>query len=369
MGSNFLILTACGVITESVKDAIRASFESSAASGFNEEFARHNFKYAAEMKRGDREYEEKEIHYEFVDYEEIPLTRETAVELVKYIKDNHFDVIVGVGGGKAQDFVRAAGHYMDITMALVPTVAATNASATNYCVIYNAEGTRITDFWKLRECQQLVLADPNILINAPLRTLSAGIGDTISTFYEALNVAKRTGNTEFYPASGWAYIKASIELFYKCGPEAYKLAKEKKVSPAYETVISLILHSVGPIRACCVSGIGHIIDEGLITFESCKKLMHGALVGYGVIPMMVFDNEDQEKIEKYIQFGIDVGIPVSFEELGIQNVSREELLKACETAVHGTMIQSFPYKVTAEELVDIMLKAETIVTEYLRNIQ
>jgi Glycerol dehydrogenase and related enzymes len=367
LGKKFLILTACGPITDLVKQEIIESLESTMVSRYNEAFALQNHKYSsAKAKAEEYDEENQKIDYSFVDYEKIPLTRDTAKGLADDIEKQGFDVVVGIGGGKALDFVRAARHYTPIKMVLVPTVAATNASATNLCVIYNAEGTEITDHWALRECQELVLADPKLLIGAPARTLSAGIGDTISTYFEALNAAKRTGNKGYYAASTWAYIEASIELLYQYGPEAYQSAKSGNVSPAYEAVVSLILHSVGPIRAGCVSGVGHIIDEGLLSLPPCKKRMHGELVGYGVLPMMLFDEEPKEKIERYIKFCIAVGIPVCFEDLGISGITESELEKAFDVAVNGTMIRSFPYLITRDELVQMTLKAETFVTSYLK---
>lgn len=365
-GRNILIITACSVMTEQVKQQITDSFNSSIESQLSNELNAQNHKYKQGLDIALQiEKEETDIKYTFADYDPIPLTFETAKELSEKIIAEKYDFVVGIGGGKAQDFVRAARHFTEFKMALVPTVSSTNASATNYCVIYNSEGNEITNFWALRECQELVLADPKILIGAPIRTLTAGIGDQISTYYEALNWSKRTGKQEFYSAATWEYIKASIDVLQKYGPIAYKDALEKKVSNAYETVIALILHTTGIIRAGCVSGVGHLIDEGLIALAPCRKFMHGELVGYGVIPMMVFDNEPKEKIYEYVDFCRAVHIPVTLKELGIENISEKDLELVCEKALNGTMVKSFPYEITKEEMKKMILDAEKLVNGYL----
>jgi hypothetical protein len=71
LGKNFLILTACGPITELVKQKITESMESSMASGYDQSFAMHNHKYAsakAKAEEYDKENSKKisDLEYDFI---------------------------------------------------------------------------------------------------------------------------------------------------------------------------------------------------------------------------------------------------------------------------------------------------------------
>ena len=100
--------------------------------------------------------------------------------LAEQVQAQGFDTVVGVGGGKGQDFARALTHFLPVKVILVPTLAATNASISTLSVIYTPDG-RIDQYWRMDNAPELVLADTEVLIQNPPPVLSAGIGDIMST--------------------------------------------------------------------------------------------------------------------------------------------------------------------------------------------
>lgn len=368
LGKRFLIVTACGPITKLVTEKIEKSFSSSMKSMLQPRFKETNHKYAGyEQFAESKESQCLDIEYYFLDFETKPITYSTAKELADFIREYDIDVIIGIGGGKGMDFARAANHFVpEVKVVLVPTTASTNASVSQMCVIYNEEGSEIMDFWYMTNPQVLVLVDTNLLISAPAKNLVAGIGDCISTYYEAQNVLNMLGRREYYADFTWDAIEAAIQILKRRGRDAVDANSKHEVNQAYESVVAQILHNCGPIRAITGVGYAHVYDEALICFEECRKQLHGNLVGYATIAMKLFGKEPLSDIHEYIDFCRSIGIPVTFAEIGIEKVSREAMYQNCQKALEGTTVKAFPITVTAEALTHYAFLAEETVRAYLK---
>jgi len=368
LGNRILIVTACGPITDMVREKIKSSFNTAVGDMIRPELAAHNHKYAAYKASAEQiENSRGAVEYYFLDYETKPITKANAKSLADFIEEFDIDVVVGIGGGKGMDFARAAAHFVpDVKVVLVPTSASTNASVSQMCVIYNAEGSAIEDFWYMTNPPSLVMADTSLLIGAPTRNLAAGIGDCISTYYEAQNVLKMLNRREYYADITWDAIEASINILKREGPDAVKAANEHKINRAYESVVAQILHNCGPIRAITGVGYAHVYDEALICYPACRKQLHGNLVGYATIAMKLFGNEPIEDIHEYIDFCREIGIPVTFEEIGLKDVTKESMMEKCEIALKGTTVKAFPIVVSADILTKYAFKAEKVVQDYLK---
>ena len=85
-----------------------------------------------------------------------------------------------------------------------------------------------------------VLMDTEIIAESPLRFTVAGLGDAMSTFYEARAV-RASGGTNLsggHPCvASWALVSALRDTLLKVAPQAIKDLKDKKVSPAVEKII------------------------------------------------------------------------------------------------------------------------------------
>ena len=69
------------------------------------------------------------------------------------------DTIVGIGGGKTIDTAKAVAYYLKVPVAVVPTIAATDAPTSALSVIYTEEGIfentssyPVTQIWSFRYC-------------------------------------------------------------------------------------------------------------------------------------------------------------------------------------------------------------------------
>lgn len=360
MGNKFLVITSCRHENEYVYGTIRKSFASSCEEMLMPEIAEENFRYNRQMVQAKR-FDAMGLKptVEFVDYGGCEITERRVDELVRRVKEEGFDCVVGVGGGKGMDYARAVAYHTDRRCVLVPTMASTNASASPLCVIYSEDGSRQVACHYLANYQDLVIADTSMLIRSPARGFAAGIGDQLCTYLEVEYTNELMGTKERFPSLSWSVIRESCDIFLSQGKAAYEAAKAGRLTREYENVLSQVLYSNAHMRAAACSGFAHLLAKALVLFPGvAKKHMHGAQVAYAILPMKVHRGENKAEILRYADWCRDLDIPITLEELGIGGVSREELLAACREIAPAPTAE-LPY--TPEELTDSVLAANGIV--------
>ena len=93
------------------------------------------------------------------------------------------DVIIGIGGGRVLDTAKAVGDILNLPVTAIPTVGATCAAWAAVTIQYDDEGGFV-DFRLNKHSAKLVLADPEVILKAPVRYLHSGVVDTFAKFYE-----------------------------------------------------------------------------------------------------------------------------------------------------------------------------------------
>lgn len=368
VGKNLLVLTGSNTVRERLETDILDSMKRPTLQGLNPELTLINTRYAACSSRAkDWDARKAEITCTFLSVRDKILSRTTAKELALFAAENGFDVIVGAGGGKALDFARAIRNFLPVKTILIPTSAATNASVSQSSMIYTEDGARIDAYWKLDTAPELVLVDTALLLQMSPSMLSAGIGDMICTYYEALcNVDKQRG-AENYSLLSLEGVRLGIDIMHRAAPAALKALQEQKCNQAFESIVSMILHNCGPFRSICGIGFAHILDEVMLLLNTSRKVMHGLRVGWATIPMLLYQGADHGCVERYIDFCRTIHIPTTVETLGLAGITRSSWYEACDYVVRaGTCIADLPFPVTASELVDSVWAAEEFVSRYVK---
>ncbi len=88
--------------------------------------------------------------------------------------------VLGIGGGKTLDTAKALAHFMNVPVAIAPTIASTDAPCSALSVIYTDEG-EFDSYLMLPRNPNMVIVDTQIVAGAPARLLAAGIGDALAT--------------------------------------------------------------------------------------------------------------------------------------------------------------------------------------------
>ena len=90
-------------------------------------------------------------------------------------------------------------------------------------------------------------------------------------------------------------------------------------------------------------------------------MYHGEKVAFGVLSPLVLENVSTEDLEEVVEFCINIGLPVTFEELGIKKLDEEKLMEAATLAcAEGDTAHNMPFEVTPESVYNAMLAADRI---------
>ena len=273
------------------------------------------------------------------------------------------DVILGIGGGKTLDTAKAIGYYSKIPVVVVPTIASTDAPTSALAVIYTPEG-EFSEYLMLPKNPDMVMMDTKVIAGAPARLLVSGMGDALSTYFEA-RANKASGNSTMAGGASTASAFALAELCYKTlladGVKA-KAAVDNGVSTkAVENIIEANTYLSGIGFESSGLAAAHAIHNGLTKLEECHHLFHGEKVAFGTLTQLVLENAPMEEITEVISFCRSVGLPTTLADMGVKEVTREKLVPVAEAAcAEGETIHNMPFVVTPEAVLAALLTADKL---------
>ena len=291
-------------------------------------------------------------------------TKAEATRVAQIARQQGADVAIGVGGGKTLDIVKAAAVEAGIKLVTVPTIASTDSPTSAATVWYDEHGD-CTGFecWPFNP--NVVLVDSEVIVQAPVRTFVAGIGDALSTWVEA-EAAQKTRALNLAGGvstmAAMALARLCFETLLEYGVEAKRAVAQKVLTPPVEKVIeaNVLLSGIGFESGGLATA--HMIANALPNFPECKKFMHGEKVGFGVISQLCLDDEKSfEEIHAIVDFEIAVGLPVTFAELNLAGIGRDRLKFIGDIcASKGSLCESHPFEVTSDSIVDAMIAADAL---------
>ncbi|MGF1724883.1 glycerol dehydrogenase [Photobacterium nomapromontoriensis] len=275
----------------------------------------------------------------------------------------HNDVIIGIGGGKTLDTAKSIAHYTKIPVVVVPTIASTDAPTSALAVIYTPEG-EFAEYLLFPKNPDMVVMDTAVIAKAPVRLLVAGMGDALSTYFEAranMTSGKATMAGGAPTRSAQALAKLCYETLLEDGLKA-KVAVENGVSTkAVENIIeaNTYLSGIG-FESSGLAG-AHAIHNGLTKLEECHHLYHGEKVAFGTLVQLVLENAAMEEINTVLNFCRSVGLPTNLFEMGVKELNHDKLFEVAQGATaEGETIHNMPFPVTAENVFSAILTAHQL---------
>lgn len=280
-------------------------------------------------------------------------------------KEANCNVILGLGGGKTIDAAKAVSDSLNVSVAVLPTIASTDAPTSALSVIYTEEGA-FEKYLFYTKNPELVLVDTQIISKAPTRLLVSGIADAMATLVEGKAVTQKNGNT----MAGGKQTLASIAIAEKCeetlfsyGLQALAANKAKVVTNALEAVVeaNTLLSGVG-FESCGLAA-AHAIHNGFTALKGdIHHLTHGEKVAYGTLTQLFLENRSKSELDKYIDFYQALGLPTTLKELHLENADYEELLKVGKQAtIEGETIYEMPFAISAQDVADALLAVDAYV--------
>lgn len=277
------------------------------------------------------------------------------------IEQTGADVLVGAGGGKAIDTAKIAADRAGIPVVIVPTIASTDAPCSGCAVRYTEDGVFDTVLYQKMN-PAAVLVDPGIIAAAPTRFLVAGMGDALSTWFEARSCDRTQSHNEcggLGTRVGLGIARLCYETLLGHGVAAKLACERHLVTPALERIVeaNILLSGIGFESAGLAAA--HAIHNGLTALSETHAYYHGEKVAIGVLAGLHLADADPDEIATVYAFCESIGLPTTLADIGLADADRSYLRRAAEKACAPE--QSIHHEagaIDAEKVLDAMLAAD-----------
>ena len=305
-------------------------------------------------------------------------SRNVVKALQTFAKENKCACTIGLGGGKAIDTAKCVAQGSNLI--ICPTIAATDAPTSHSAVLYT-DDHHFDDYAYFRQNPSVVLIDTKVIANAPARFLISGMGDALSTYFEARANERSFSNVNAGLPCGANRAKgtllgygtmAAMALATLCyqtllsdGAKAVAACENKVVTPALEKIIetNILLSGLGFESGGLAAA--HAIHDGLTLLPSHTKYFHGEMVAFGTICQLVLENAPEEELYEVLDFCLTVGLPVCLKDIGTESIDDEMLRAIAEkTCIPEESIHNMPFPVTVDMVAAAIKTADKIGYDY-----
>ncbi len=279
-------------------------------------------------------------------------TAENAEAAAEQAREFGSTFILAVGGGSKIDTAKIVSNELRIPFIAIPTSASHDGIASNRASLKSSDGSRSIE----SASPMGVLADTEVIVEAPYRLLASGCADVISnlTAVKDWDFARRLKGESF---SGSAYalaMRAAESIVEYSG--LIKPNVEESVWFAIKPIImsGISMSIAGSSRP--TSGAEHMISH-MLDIRCPGKALHGEQCGVGSILTMYLHGGDWEQIRDALAV---IGAPTTARELGIP---AEDLIYAM---AHATEIRSDRFTILGdkgitEEVAEKVAKATGVI--------
>ncbi|MCK4434048.1 NAD(P)-dependent glycerol-1-phosphate dehydrogenase [Candidatus Bathyarchaeota archaeon] len=237
----------------------------------------------------------------------------------KKMKSSKPQVVLGIGGGTKIDVAKLSSAHQETPFISIPTTASHDGIASPLSSVKGFE----KPYSVMAEAPIAIIADTNIIMQAPWRHVISGCGDVIAKFtsvkdWRLAHEEKR----EYYGDYAASLALMSAKLVMQ-NAELIKSRKEEGLRVLLEALIScgVSMSIAGTSRPC--SGSEHLFSHALNMIKP-NHAMHGEQCGVGTIMTAYLHKLDWKRIKETLEM---LGAPTNADELG---VDKEDIIRALE---------------------------------------
>ena len=230
-------------------------------------------------------------------------------------------VLFGVGGGTIIDAAKISSGSQNIPFISVPTAVSHDGIASPLASVKGSD----KPYSILAQAPLAIIADTEVIAQAPWRFVVSGCGDVISKFTAVKDwkLAHQEFN-EYYGGYAASLALMSAKLVIE-NAELIVNHKEEGLRVLLEALIScgVAMSIAGSSRPC--SGSEHLFSHALDMVNS-RHAMHGEQCGVGSILCAYLYHSNWQNIKNTLKL---IGAPTTAGELGVKDA---DVVKALEVA-------------------------------------
>jgi len=208
------------------------------------------------------------------------------------------------------------------------------------------------------------LVDTQVIAMSPPRLLVAGMGDALATWFEAKTCVEghvKNVRGGLSTQSALALAKLCYDTLLDDGADALRAVQTQVVTPALERLVeaNTLLSGIGFESSGLAAA--HAIHNGLTTIAATRAYLHGEKVAFGLLTQLVLEGTPRAVVERVLTFATEVGLPITLANIGLTELSKEQLKKIAIRATAETeTIHNEPFEVQPEMVADAILAADAM---------
>ena len=275
----------------------------------------------------------------------------------------------GSAGGKTLDTAKALAHFMNVPVAIAPTIASTDAPCSALSVIYTDEG-EFDSYLMLPRNPNMVIVDTQIVAGAPARLLAAGIRRCAGYLVRSPRLLPyrrhHHGGREVHPGA-LALAELCYNTLLEEGEKAMLAAEQHVVTPALERVVEANTYLSGVGFESGGLAAAHAIHNGMTAIPDAHHYYHGEKVAFGTLTQLVLENAPVDEIETVAALCHSVGLPITLAQLDIKGDIPTKMRLVAEAAcAEGETIHNMPGGVDSDQVYAALLVADQYGQRFLQ---
>ena len=303
----------------------------------------------------------RSIRHAFIDFGGESTWKEIEKIRDACIQGGH-DAIINCGGGKTLDAGRcaaagAATNVMKVPPEVfpkfgagvpcvnIPTVAATDGATSSASLVHREDGT-LEAIMVSPTNPLMVLVDTTVIAKSPVRLLVSGMGDALATYFEAemcyRTSSPPTSTRALSTRTARALARLCFDILMEYGVQARTEAESGVPGPGLEAVTeaNVLLSGLGFQSGglSAAHAVGNAFEH--VSQAFAQRRYHGETVAFGTLVQLMLESREPVFLDRIFGFCKAVGLPITFEELTLRNVSDETLYTVADVASRDIQMRS-----------------------------
>ena len=270
------------------------------------------------------------------------------------------DIVISAGGGKTIDTGKIVARDIGAAFVSVPTVASNDSPTSHIAVIYDADH-KLVGVEEAKANPDLVLVDTQIIIEAPLHLLSAGVGDALVKIFEVEQCVAAKGNNVFgarSPLTALALARACYQTVRESLEGAYAAHARGTPDADFEALVEACVLMSGLAFESGGLSVSHGMTRGLSAIPTIASALHGHQVAYGLLVQLELEERDPDFMDDIRSFFRAANLPLKLADLGADPAANSTITTISELSAAAAHMKKFDREITAESIAQAINRVE-----------